>query len=233
MALFASAALAETTVFQLGFEASGYVTETSLQSQDNWSVGQENPEGVMIRGNDAGITPPEGAQMLEVTRQVGTEIPTASRIFADLRQTITGNFTFSFLVAADTPSNAAFKISIGSSFETQTGAGVGLRRAAGGNGFGFFYWEGNDQSWNQIGEEVIPPGEFVRFKVDVNAEAMTFSVKVFDINGQLLAEKDGIPLWDVGEHLASGKGFNRIFLGADQWGATRFYLDDIKVQTTP
>lgn len=229
----ASAAVAETTVFQLGFEAPAYVTETSLQSQDSWSVNQENPDGVIIRGSETGITPPEGSQMLEATRQVGTEIPAASRVFANIREAITGNLTFSFLAAADTASNAAFKIGIGSSFETQTGAFVGLRRAASGDGFGFYYWEGSDQSWNQIGNETIPLGEFVRFKVTVNAEAMTFSVKVLNINGQLLAEKDDIPLWDVGGHLAAGKGFNRIFLAADQHGPTRFYLDDIKVQSTP
>lgn len=230
---FTSVVVAENTNFQLGFEAPAYVTETSLQTQDGWSVGHENSDGVFIRGNEAGITPPEGTQMLEVTRQVGTEIPVAGRVFASVREAITGNLTFSFLTTADAASNAAFKIGIGSSFESQSGAWVSLRRAVSGDGFGLYYWDGNEKSWNQIGNEIIPLGEFIRFEVAVNAETMTFSVKVLSIDGQLLAEKDDIPLWDVGGHLAAGKGFNRIVLSADQHGPTRFFLDDIKVQSTP
>lgn len=230
---FTSVVAAENINFQLGFEAPAYTAETSLQTQDGWSVNHENPDGVFIRGSASDITPPEGSQMLEITRQVGAEIPVASRVFTSVREAITGNLTFSFLSAADVASNAAFKIGIGSSFETQTGAWVSLRRAVSGDGFGLYYWDGNEKSWNQIGNETIPLGEFIRFEVAVNAETMTFSVKVLSIDGQLLAEKDGIPLWDVGGHLAAGKGFNRIVLSADQHGATRFYLDDIKVQSTP
>lgn len=226
-------ACAEITTLHLGFEAPAYAKDAPLQDQDHWSVGQENSEGATIRGNDAGITPPEGVQMLEITRQVGTEIPTASRIFASLREAIHGNLTFSFLATADTASNAAFKIGIGTSYEAQSGAWVSLRKSTAGNGFGFFYWDGHEEKWNQIGEETISLGEFVRFQVSVHAETMNFSVKILGNNGTLLAEKNDIPLWDIGGNLASGKGFNRIHLAADQHGPTRFFLDDIKVESTP
>lgn len=228
----ASAVLAENTV-QIGFEAPAYNPEVSLQSQDNWSVSAENPDGLTIRGKDAEIVPPEGSQMLEIVREVQSAAPAASRIFAGTRGALTGNFTFSFLVAANAASNAAIQIAIGSSFETQTGAWVGLRKTKNESGFGFFYWEANDEAWQQIGDETIPLGEFVRFKVAVSTENMNFSVKVLNSNGQVLAERDDIPLRDVGGHLASGKGINRIFLSADQWGPTHFYLDDLKVEPTP
>lgn len=228
----ASAVHAENTI-QIGFEAPAYKPDVSLQSQDDWSVGGENPDGLIIRGKDAEIAPPEGSQMLEIVREVQSAAPTASRIFAGIRTALTGNFTFSFLVTANAASNAAIQIAIGSSFETQTGAWVGLRKAKNGSGFGFFYWEANDEAWQQMGDETIPFGEFVRFKVAVSTENMNFSVKVLNLNGQVLAEKDDIPLRDVGGHLASGKGINRIFLSADQWGPTHFFLDDLKVEPAP
>jgi len=228
----ASATLAENAI-QTGFEAPAYNPEVSLQSQDDWSVGGENPDGLIIRGKGAEIAPPEGSQMLEIVREVQSAAPTASRIFAGTRGALTGNFTFSFLVAANVASNAAIQIAIGSSFETQTGAWVGLRKVKNAGGFGFFYWEANDETWQQMGENTIPLGEFVRFKVAVSTENMSFSVKVLNLSGSVLAEKDDIPLRDVGGHLAAGKGINRIFLSADQWGPTHFYLDDLKVEPTP
>lgn len=226
---FLSIASAQTTVAHIGFEAPDYMIDTSLSGQDGWSVSSENPEGMVIRGGGAGVTPPEGAQMLEITRQVGEQIPTASKMFASLAEAIKNDFAVSFLITADTRSNAAMKLGIGSSFETQTGAWVGLRKTEDQAGFGVFYQDGDDETWRQIGDEAIPMEEFVRCEVAVNAGAKTFSVKVFGANNALLAEKNDIPLLDTGGHLAAGRGFNRIFISADQHGQTRFYLDDIKV----
>jgi len=230
---FLSGAVAQTVVFETGFEEPEYVKGDSLKGQGEWSVSSENPEGVIISESTGSIEPPQGTQMLEVTRQVGTQIPVAGKMFVSLREALKDDFTVSFLVTADAYSNAALKVGIGSSLDAVTGAWVGLRRAENQTGFGFYDQNGESASWEQIGEEIAPLDIFVRFEVTIHADTLTFSVKVFDADHTLLAEREKIPLMDSDGHLAAGQGFNRILIAADQHGQTRFYLDDIKIQQTP
>ena len=51
--------------------------------------------------------------------------------------------------------------------------------------------------------------------------------------GEVLNFSD-LPLLDLDGHMSSGRGFNRIYVGADQIGTRPFFLvDDITVELVP
>lgn len=216
-----------TTHYQTGFESPTY-TQAALAGQDGWSA---SSIGTVV-GTVGTISPPEGSQMLQITRPTSGDPSVFSNAFAGFNEGAKEDFLFSFKITADVKSNAAVMLSIGATNKGSNGAWVGLRPlgASGVDGFGFHYRDGVTGSYVRLGTETLTLGEFYRFDLLVDFETDTFSVAVYNSSNVLQGSASNISVYTSA---TTYEFYNRIYSNQDQVGATKFYIDDIIVQQIP
>jgi len=229
-----------TNDYQIGFEAPDYQIAAISEQKIGDNVWIENGGFFEVMGSADEIKPPEGSQMLRLSRPRGLELPEAYYKFTSDADAIKDNLRYSFQVAADDLNHAGSATSalgVGLQYAANGfyGAWVGVRRTEEkSNEFGFFYknWDGVQDTWVRLGDETLNFGEFYRFEVTINMQNFTYSVEVFDSKNISQGKVSDISIWDDGGLVAS-HGFNRIVLKVDEQGDTNFYLDNIKIQSPP
>ncbi len=207
--------------YETGFEPPAYTTGP-LAGQQGWTA---TSIGTVV-GTVGDIVPPEGTQMLEVTRPTSSDDRYLSNLFAGFNEGAKEDFLFSFKLAADVKSNAAFGLSIGSSARSSSGAWAGIR-SVDTNDFGFYYRNGS--TWTRLGTNTVTLEEFYRFDLLVDFDAKTYSIAVYDSSNVLQGSASNIDLYFAGSYTDIAF-YNRVYGDMDQIGATKFYVDDILVQ---
>lgn len=229
-------AIGQTNYYSTGFESPTY-TNGSLAGQDVAYVGGAGwvvaADGIAnVTGATNGIIPPQGTQMLEMTRPLATNGRTTVQTFAPFGGGAKEDFQFSFQLSADELSNAAIGLSIGSSSQGASGAWAGLKRLDDMSAFAFYYRDGSS-SWTQLGTNTLTLGEFYRFEMQINVSAQTFSLSVYDSSNVLQGSQSGINIYFAGTNYTEITNYNRIYNDIHQIGATKFYIDDIQVIPEP
>ncbi len=235
-------------VHHVGFEESEGYTPGPLLEQGNavapgigrW-IAPENEavEGAEIVTESAAshFPAPEGSQMLQI--QYGAGNPQAYQNFLGETKAIKQDFKVTFLLAVDADvSNGTFTFAVQSSSGVNSGAWFGIRRVPGEpDSFGFFYRKtGPDEKmvWEKIGDGVFEPRQFHKVELQINYWEQTYGGHVTNADGQEMVKFSGLPLLDHDKHMSAGRGFNRIYIGADQIGTKPYFLvDDITVELLP
>lgn len=242
-----SKAVGGEVVHHVGFEESegytpGPLLEQGARDPDigRWiAPDNEAVEGaeVVMESATSHFPAPQGSQMLQI--QYGAGNPAAFQNFLSEAKAIKQDLQVTFLLAVDAEvSNGTFTFAIQSSSGINSGAWFGIRRVPGEpDSFGFFYKKtGPDEKivWEKIGDGVFEPRQFYKVELQINYWDQTYGGHVTNADGQEVVKFSGLPLLDHDKHMSAGRGFNRIYIGADQIGTKPYFLvDDITVELLP
>ena len=238
-------------VYQVGFEeaedfSSGYALGPlagqgeRLPAVTGWAQ-QPNEEfagaDVVEASAVSQFPAPKGRQMLQVRYDSGN--PAVFQSFLQEPKAIKQDLKVTFLLAVDGPvSGGTFTFAISSSSGLNSGAWFGIRRAGkDDNSFGFFYRKVDAEGksvWERIGEGVFEAQQFYKVELLVDYGNQTYGGLVTDASGGEVLKFSGLPLFDQDGHMSAGRGFNRLYIGADQVGTRpAFLVDDISVELAP
>lgn len=234
-------------VHHVGFEeAEGYtpgpLLEQGAQPPDitRWLSPENEAMGgaeVVTDSAASHLPAPQGSQMLQV--QYGAGNPAVLQNFLSEAKAIKQDFKVTFLLAVDAEaSNGTFTFAIQSSSGINSGAWFGIRRVKGEtDSFGFFYKKTDPDgkiAWEKIGDGVFEPRQFYKVEMQVNHGNLTYGGRVTNADGQEVLKFSDLPLLDHDGHMGAGRGFNRIYIGADQIGTKPYFLvDDITIELLP
>lgn len=180
---------------------------------------------------------PKGKQMLQIRYDSGN--PGVFQNFLLESKAIKQDLKVAFLLAVDgAVSGGTFTFAILSSSGLNSGAWFGIRRAGKDeNSFGFFYRKVDPEGksvWEKIGDGIFETQQFYKVEMQIDYGNHTFGGLVTDANGSEVLKFSGLPLLDQDGHMSAGRGFNRIYVGADQIGTRpAFLVDDISVELVP
>ena len=199
----------------------------------------EECSGAEIVGESGGnqILPPQGKQMLQIQYDTGN--PQVYQNFLPEAKAIKQDFKVTFLLAVDASvSNGTFSFGIQSSSGLNSGAWLGIRRVSKEeNSFGFFHRKADSDgkaAWERIEDAVFEPHQFYKVELQIDYWNQAFGGRVTSADGGEVLNFSDLPLLDLDGHMSSGRGFNRIYVGADQIGTRPFFLvDDITVDLVP
>lgn len=219
-----------TNYYNTSFETNQGFTNGAVANQGSPAWGATSIGAVV--GTVGSITPPDGTQMLELTRPTSGDPSIFSVSFAGYQAGAKEDIKFSLLITADQVSNAAIGFSVGSSSQGLAGAWAGLRKV--GDSFGFYYRTGTNSAFIQLGTSTLTLGEFVRFELAVSWTNSTFDLAVYNASNNVLLESmANIGLYNPGGTVLPMDNYNRVYGVIDQVGATKFYMDQINVQAIP
>lgn len=243
--LFASASSSPAAdgepIYHVGFEESeGYSLGPLLGQGEEapnitpWlSPKHEERDGSEVVSASGGshMPAPEGAQMLQIRYLTGN--PEALQNFLPERKAIKQDFRVTFLLAADAPvSNGTFNFAIQSSSGLNSGAWFGIRKVEDA-AYGFFQRKVDPDGkmvWERIGDGTFEAHAFHKVELDIHYGDMTYGGRVTNAAGEEVLKFDALPLLDHDGHMSGGRGFNRIYVGADQVGTKPYFLvDDITI----
>lgn len=179
----------------------------------------------------------KGKQMLQIRYDSGN--PAAFQNFLPESKAIKQDLKVTFLLAVDgAVSGGTFTFAILSSSGLNSGAWFGIRRAGkDDNSFGFFYRKVDSEGknvWEKIGDGIFETQQFYKVEMQIDYGNHTFGGLVTDANGSEVLKFSGLPLLDQDGHMSAGRGFNRLYIGADQVGTRpAFLVDDISVELVP
>lgn len=238
-------------VYQVGFEeaeefSSGYALGPlvgqgeRLPAVAGW-MQQPNEEfhGADVVEASVGnhLPAPKGRQMLQIRYDSGN--PAVFQNFLSEPKAIKQDLKVTFLLAVDgAVSGGTFTFAILSSSGLNSGAWFGIRRAGkDDNSFGFFYRKVDAEGkivWEKIGDGVFEVQQFYKVELLVDYGNQTYGGLVTDASGSEVLKFSGLPLLDQDGHMSAGRGFNRLYVGADQVGTRpAFLVDDISVEMAP
>lgn len=192
---------------------------------------------VVQESNTSHLPPPQGKQMLQIRYETGN--PGVLQNFLTESKAIKQDVKVAFSLAVDAGvSNGTFTFAFQSSSGLNSGAWFGIRKiSTEDDRFGFFYKKTNAEGkieWEKIGDATFEPHQFYKIGLQVDYQNQTYDVHVSDAEGKETLTVSGLPLLDQDGHMSAGRGFNRIYIGADQIGTKPLFLvDDIAVELMP
>ncbi len=241
------AASGNDAVYRNGFEESEGYTSGPLLDQGarppaitQWVYPDDKTKGGADIVTDSAVnhlSAPQGSQMLQI--RYGEENPGVLQNFLLEKDAIKQDFKVTFLLAVDAGvSGGTFNFAVMSSSGLNSGAWFGIRKVTGDpDHFGFFrkMVDSNGKIiFEKIGDGVFEPHQFYKVELRVNYGQLTYGGSVTDENGKEVLKFSDLPLLDHDGHLSAGRGFNRLYIGADQVGTKPPYLvDDIAVELLP
>lgn len=184
---------------------------------------------MIVDGNENGLVPPEGTQMLRLVRPTSDSYPAAGIIFyEDLRPL--KEFTASFKVAFKAHTTfPLFSVTIGNAANSENGVTVGMGCIEKNSPIQFFHGRGRDRQLMLSPANNEPavafPKTFYEFKITVHDEGKQFDVTVLQ-GEEVIASRTNlsVPIPPEGS-------YNRIIVAIPGGSnGDQFFFDDLTIQ---